>query len=363
MGKRQAHTIKDKRQKIKKGSIGNVFASLTVTIALLILLATLSVIGTLIPQNASEQVYLQRYSQETYYILKGLGLFDMYHSWWFMAVLVLLAINVVACTVKRLPGIWHRTRGDRNSYARLGTVLTHLSILLILLGGLINARWGFKGYVEVREREAFVVSASSTPGETGQPAGFAVRCDAFRVERYPDGSPKEYVSTLTFFEGERVTLDHRPLRVNHPISYRGLNFYQTSYGISARPTIEVKGQGAPVRMQLAQGEIRPIPGTGARLGFMQYQPAAQGEEEKIFLVLFPSGASPEPFWLWKQRPAQVKGITFIIKDLDTRWYTGIQVTRNPGISLVWVGCSLLVAGMVATFTLRRPPETRTSQEV
>jgi cytochrome c biogenesis protein len=358
MEKRQAHTIKDKKQKIKKGSVGTIFASLTVTIALLIFLAALSVIGTLIPQNAPEQTYLQRYSQETYYILKGLGLFDMYHSWWFIAVLALLALNVVTCTVKRLPRIWHQARRDRNSYARFGTLLTHLSILLILLGGLINARWGFKGYVEVREGEAFVVSAAPTPGEKPQAAGFVVRCDAFRVERYPDGSPREYVSTLTFLEGERVILHQRLLRVNHPLSYRGLNFYQASYGVSARPVIEVKGQGVPVRMQLTQGEIRPITGTGSRLGFMQYQPAAQGEEEKVLFVLFPPGSSPEPFWLSKLKPARAGGLIFTIKDLATRPYTGIQVTRNPGMSLVWVGCSLLIVGMVATFTLRTPPKKR-----
>ena len=178
-------------------------------------------------------------------------------------------------------------------------MLTHLSILLILLGGLINARSGFTGYVEVREGETFVVSAALTPDETGQHGSFTVRCDAFRVERYPDGSPKEYVSTLTFLEGEQVALDHRPLRVNHPLSYRGLTFYQSSYGISARPVIEVKAQGAPVRMQLAQGEVRPIPGTGSQLGFMQYQPAAQGEEEKVLLVLLRLRYFPGTFLAWE----------------------------------------------------------------
>jgi cytochrome c biogenesis protein len=356
MQKKQTYTIKDKRHKTKKGGTGTLFASLRVTIALLILLAALSVIGTLIPQNASEQAYLQRYTQETYSLLKGLGLFDMYHSWWFRGVLALLAINVVACTVTRLPAIWRRKPRDRNSFARIGTVLTHLSVLLILLGGLINALWGFTGYVEVREGEAFAVSGSPAPGTVLRPAGFAVRCDAFRVERYPDGSPREYVSTLTFLEGERVALDHRPLRVNHPLSYRGLTFYQSSYGMRARPIIEVQAQGPPVRMQLAPGEVRPIPGTQSQLGFMHYQPPAQGEEEKVLLVLLASDTSPKPFWLGRQRPAQAGRFTFKMKDLDMRPYTGIQVTRNPGLSLVWVGCALLIAGMVATFTLRRPPK-------
>ena len=230
----------------------------------------------------------------------------------------------------------------------------------ILAGGLIGAVWGFKGYVEVREGEAFVVAASPTPGERQRPGGFTVRCDAFRVDLYPDGSPREYVSTLSFLEGDRVALDHVPLRVNHPVSYGGLTFYQSSYGISARPRIEVSqhgGKGARAAMQLTQGEVQPIPGTRAQLGFMKYQADAQGEGngEEILLVLFTPRTPPEDFWLVGPRPAQVGDFTFIVKDIQKRHYTGIQVSRNPGIPVVWIGCSLLIVGMIGTFTLRRPP--------
>ena len=345
------------------------FSSLKLTIPLLIVLAALSVIGTLITQNASEQEYIQRYGETTYTILKGLGIFNMYHSWWFIGVLILLAINIIACSWKRLPGVWQQVRKARSGYARLGTYLTHLSVLLILIGGLIGAVWGFKGYVQILEGETVKGVLPRKFQWMMQPLRFEVRCDDFHVDFYLNGSPKEFVSTLTFFEGERVVLDHVPLRVNHPVSYRGLNFYQSSYGISVFPIVEVRekgGKGTPHTLQLRQGEAQPIPGTQAQLGFMQYREAAHGHGETILLVLFPPDSQPEGFWLLKndsgEKGMQVGDFTFVFKDLVKTYYTGIQVTHDPGVPVVWVGCSLLVIGMVVTFTLRRPPKRTSTQE-
>ena len=59
---------------------------------------------------------------------------------------------------------------------------------------------------------------------------------------------------------------------------------------------------------------------------------------------------------------QVGDFTFVFKYLDKTYYTGIQVTHDPGVPVVWVGCSLLVIGMVVTFTLRRPPKRISPQE-
>jgi cytochrome c biogenesis protein len=355
-----------KKKKTEKRAF---FSSLKLTIPLLIVLAALSVIGTLITQQASEHEYLQRYGETTYTILKGLGLLDMYHSWWFIGVLILLVINLTTCSWKRLPGVWRQVWGNKSGYARLGTYLTHLSVLLILVGGLIGAFWGFKGYMEIVEGEVVEGIFLNNPQEAMKPLGFQVRCDAFHVNFYPDGSPREYVSTLTFLESDRVVLDHVPLRVNHPITYRGLKFYQASYGIWVSPVVEVRtqgGKGAPLTMQLRQGEAQPIPGTQTELGFMQYREAVHGHGEAILLVLFPPDSEPEGFWLLKRdsgmEGVQVGDFTFIFKDIEKKDYTMIQVAHDPGVPVVWVGCFLLVIGMVVTFTLRRPPKRTSSQE-
>jgi cytochrome c biogenesis protein len=356
----KGYRMKMEKKRAEKRKSGFLY-SLTLTIPLLIVLAAVSVIGTIIPQNASEQEYLHMFSKETYYILKGFGLLNMYHSWWFIGVLILLAINMTVCSLKRLPGVWRQVRKTKGGYARLGTFITHLSVLLILVGGLIGAVWGFKGYLEMVEGETTPMVSQNTRGVT-QPGGFSVRCDSFRVEFYPNGSPKEYVSTLSFLQGKQVVLDHVPLRVNHPLSYGGLTFYQTSYGISARATIAVKkkgDKGVPAIVQLNEGEVQPIPGTESQLGLMHYEETAHDMGEAVLLVLFNPGASPNGFWLVKPHSetggVQAGDFTFVLRGIKKQYYTGLQVSRNPGLPLVWVGCSLLVIGMVVTFTLRRPP--------
>jgi cytochrome c biogenesis protein len=364
----------DKEQKERENFLSaliNFLSSLRLTIPLLILLAALSVIGTISPKIATEQQQdIYRYSKEAYYILKGFGLLGIYQSWWFILVLILLVINLIACSVKRLPGVWRQVRKTRSNYARLGTYLTHLSVLLILVGALIGTVWGFKGYVEIREGKTVDGFVLNSPQEIVRPLGFQVRCDAFRVDFYADGSPREFVSTLTFLDKGRMMIDHAPLRVNHPLSYGGLSFYQSSYGISASAVLEVRGKGGkgPAHtMQLSEGDVKPIPGTDAELGLMQYEEKVHGQEGGILLVFFTPHASPEGFWLLTRPAGQEASVhkgdlTITLKELEKRNYTGIQITHDPGLPLVWAGCTLLVIGLVVTFTLRRPPKGKASPE-
>ena len=68
-------------------------------ISILILLATTSIIGTVIEQNKTPQEYMQNYgmSESTYKALDALQFFDMYHSYWFLSLMGLFAINLICC--------------------------------------------------------------------------------------------------------------------------------------------------------------------------------------------------------------------------------------------------------------------------
>src|SRR4030043_1447328 len=83
----------------------DLFRSVKLTIFLFILLAILSIFGTLITQNATRSEYIQRYGLGLYEVLNFFNLFDMYHSWWFGTILLLLVINLIACSINRLPGV------------------------------------------------------------------------------------------------------------------------------------------------------------------------------------------------------------------------------------------------------------------
>jgi cytochrome c biogenesis protein len=57
-------------------------SSVRLTIPLLIVLAVVSIFGTLIPQNGTPEEYLRIYKFSTYKILRILGFLDMYHAGW-----------------------------------------------------------------------------------------------------------------------------------------------------------------------------------------------------------------------------------------------------------------------------------------
>jgi len=82
------------------------FCSLKLSISLLIGLALTSIIGTVIPQVPVPQEYIQAISPFKLQLYDKLGFFDMYHSWWFILLLYLLTINLIACSIKRLPRVW-----------------------------------------------------------------------------------------------------------------------------------------------------------------------------------------------------------------------------------------------------------------
>jgi len=74
-----------------------------------------------------------------------------YKSWWFESLLVLLGLNVLSAMIVRYPF----------SKRHIGFVMTHCSILLVLVGALITQRLGVDGrlfIVEGQSEEAFTVA-------------------------------------------------------------------------------------------------------------------------------------------------------------------------------------------------------------
>jgi cytochrome c biogenesis protein len=399
---------KGERETTQRDPLWNLLCSVKLTIFLLILLALASVLGTIIKQNAPSMEYIHQFGSGLYRFLHFLGLFDMYHSWWFRGILALLAINIFSCSSVRFPRIWRkifRPHGEvgkvqitalpyvkqlkrslppeevagkvssiakrifgrpllsetpeaiaifveRGRMSRLGVYITHLSILIILFGALIGSLFGFKGFVNIPEGETVDrIFLRQRQGMTERPLGFTVRCDDFRITYY-DVNPqerlvKEYISTLTFLEdGSEVV--KKEVRVNHPLTFNGLRFYQSSYGSIPEVTLTVanKHQGGNFSLVARQGERVRIPGSEAFFEVLKYHPKIHDFGEGIAMALFKPAAMPQRFWLLKVRPKLIDGYQFTLKGVRHREYTGLQVTQDPGVWAVWLGCALLVGGLL-----------------
>ena len=396
----------------------NFFRSLKLTIFLLIFLAILSIIGTLITQNATSDEYIQRYGASLYEVLDFFGIFDMYHSWWFSAILLLLVINLIACSAERFPGVWNQMlRGvgpeglsdsllnslpfveklkgtgskkdlteeniqsslsrafrtwkrvetesavtffsERGRFSRLGVFITHLSILIILVGGLVGLRYGFHGFVNILEGESVDrIFLRGKDAEIPKPIGFLVRCDDFTMTYYDvpgkERYVKEYASLLTILENGKEVLK-KTVRVNHPLHYRGLAFYQSSYGALQEIAIGVewKSNREKAVLKALEGDTVPIPNSNATIRVLKYTPQVHAFGEGVQVVVFRPNQQPRSLWLFRGPSGrdQQKGEDFSLsfEGLLTREYTGLQVAKDPGVWIVWVGSGLLIFGLIVSF--------------
>lgn len=110
-------------------------------------------------------------------------------------------------------------RGDRNRLAPLATLVTHLAILLLLLGAALSSRYGWRAEITI------------APGETaevGHGTGLALRNDGFTITRYPNGSAAGYEAEVVVVAGQEVT--RGSVRVNQPLSCGSVGLHLRGYG-------------------------------------------------------------------------------------------------------------------------------------
>ena len=398
--------------------IWDFLTSLKLVVILLLTLSALSIAGTVIEQNKPLHEYYRLYQPGTVALLSKLGLFDMYHSWWFVACLSLLALNITACTMDRYRGIMagilkknlildeklsrslqnittiryvlpldvaekkileqaaHSFSGqpavtviedgsrhyflEKGKYSRLAFFMIHLSILIIFLGALTGSFFGYKGYVNILEGET--VSQVETRAEKIQPLNFQIKCNAFYAEFYPSGAPMDYRSDLSLVQNGREVI-RKTIRVNDPLTFSGVTFYQASYGsLPDQAVIEVVNRDGSVREAVTMlfGQKTDLPGVAGKVELADYQehfrkPDGEESGQAIGVNLYTVKGEPTELWLLADYPEYDRrrgaDYYFRVKNLHMKRYTGLQVNKDPGEILVWLGSILLIAGIMVAFFL------------
>ncbi|MBW2366783.1 MAG: cytochrome c biogenesis protein ResB, partial [Deltaproteobacteria bacterium] len=337
-----------------------------------------------------------------------------YHAGWFRFLLLMLTLNMLACTINRLPttlrivfvkepkfqikgfrrqeeqvvfdavqspddAIGHflpvvsksfaYTRveqtdqgtcifAERGRWTRLGFYLVHFSVILLLLGGLVGSMFGFDGYVQIPEGESVDVVRIGNPG-IAVPLDFEIRCDDFSVSFYETGQPKEYRSRLSLVENGKAVLT-KDIIVNDPLRYKGINIFQSSYGALAPRAITLEandpktGSAHPVTVTVGQTVSLPDGGTLAVVDFKTSYPFGNMNLGETVVCRFtPVGAEPVMVILPTRFPGfdkMRKGqYVFTIQQIEHRYYTGLQVTKDPGVWMVYVSFIFLITGCFVTF--------------
>ncbi len=396
------------------------FSSVKLAIVLIILITLASVLGTFIPQGRSAAEYAARYGSLAG-LFTTLQLTRLYSSFWYLALLLLFALNLVVCTAVRFGSKWRRAfgparaadpqalaamkiksrfllplplaaAGDKTMAAlraarfrvtgtpadgrtvllarkrRLGLFgsdVVHLGLLVILAGGFASGLGGRRAQIGLIEGETADVPQ----------AAFRVRLDKFETEYYPKGGVKDWKSTVTVLENGAPVLT-RVVEVNHPLTYRGVSFYQASYGWDWQKSafeLEVRKRADASfskTVSLKLGERAAVDDAGiTRVAVRQFVPdfvlgeggkvQSRSQEPRNPAALVEAWKGEERIfagWVFARYPDFGPGhpegkspFAFVLKRYEAAPFSVLEAAKDPGVNLIWLGSPLVVAGLFLAF--------------
>src|SRR4029077_2667337 len=88
--------------------IWQALSSIKTGVVLLITVVVLSAAGTIVLQRpVTDPDEMQRaYSPQVLRILDAVGLTDVFHAWWFVALMILVSLSIIAASIERFPNAW-----------------------------------------------------------------------------------------------------------------------------------------------------------------------------------------------------------------------------------------------------------------
>jgi cytochrome c biogenesis protein len=365
--------------------------SLGLAIALFIMIAAYSIIGTVLPQGLQREFYIESYNSFGNIIL-ALQFNQVYSSWIFRILLGIFMVNLVGCTLKIIPSQFARLKdayfpqpksdgesyelegtktiifreilkrnrfkiietesGFRASKDRIGSIgssVTHLGIIIIVLGSFLGNMFAEEGFFNL------------VPGDIKAfpDYNFSMRLDDFYLGFRDNNTVEQYYSEVTILvPGQQGKKDK--LWVNKPVKVQSLNFYQTSYGWASRMSIKDNSGEILESRLLRRGEsyfYQPSHMTVYLYGYYpdfnitsQGEPLTMSEKElnpHYAVVIYQFNNHIGSYVLEPGQTIDMKDFTISFD--DSVMYTGITYRKDFGYFFVLLGSFAMLLGLILSF--------------
>ncbi|MFB2977607.1 cytochrome c biogenesis protein [Microseira sp. BLCC-F43] len=394
-----------KLQRLFQRELLPLLGDLRLAILLLLAIAVFSISGTVIEQGQSLAFYQSNYPEDpalfgflSWKVLLFLGLDRVYRTWWFLAILILFGSSLTACTFTRqFPALkaarrWkfydqprqfeklalsaeldramlanlepalqqrrykvfqegNKLYARKGIVGRIGPIVVHASMLIILAGAIWGALTGFMAQEMIKSGTTFQVKNILDAGPMAAPQvpkDWSVKVNRFWIDYTAEGSIDQFYSDLSVVDNGGKEIDRETIYVNKPLRYRGVTFYQTDWGIAGirfrlnnSPVLELPmapletggkgrlwGTWIPTKPDLSQGVsllAKDLQGT-----LLIYDTAGK------LLTTVRAGMF-----------AEVNGVKLYIDEVVGS--TGLQIKADPGIPIVYLGFGLLMVGVMMSY--------------
>ena len=376
----------------KTSQILNWLSSLKIAILLLVIIAISCALGTIIPQQETDQFYIDNYNKNPFIgIINGnlLLTFEFNHiytSFWFLSLLAWLAIALTVCsfrrqlpilksalnwidyksprqisklsiaqtiqsknTSERLEAIsihlnnqgWNiretdgRIAARQGAVGRVGPILIHLGMILLMIGATYGSLNG-------KTIEKFLAPGRSIDLlNNNEEKGLTIELEKFQIERDPQGRAEQYKSIVNVIEPDG-NYEAREISVNYPLRYKGLTLYQADWSLAAltiqiddSPKLQIPIESIPELGEQVWGTLIPTKKDGS-------DPILITVNNEIGPVAIYDIDGKKLMSLRINKEAKVKDS--LIKIINIIPSSGLLLKRDPGVPIVYTSFAIIIIG-------------------
>nr|YP_009244352.1 c-type cytochrome biogenensis protein [Gelidium vagum]AMK96594.1 c-type cytochrome biogenensis protein [Gelidium vagum] len=378
------------------------FSSLNFSIFLLLLISSLSVLGTIIEQNQTLEYYKNTYPNTTenlsllrfnWKIIIISGLDHLYDNWWFLLLLSLFFLSLTSCTLSRqLPSLkyarnWKFSKSNskfdklidsqafRNKYisniiyfintknyflfhqknniygnlglfGRIAPIFVHMSIILTISGSLIGLINGFTAQEMIPKGEIFHIKNIIKVGQIANlPINITGKINNFWINYNEDRSIQQFFSRIEILNNKGERIIEKQISVNQPLIFNHISFYQTDWQINAlRLNI-----GHQYNIQ-RKTEKKELDGKSIWISRLPVN-----DKQIIFLIIYNLQDNISIYnsngklitEVHKNQNFYVNKSLINVQEIITS--TGIQIKTDPGIPAVYTGFLILMISTIVSY--------------
>jgi cytochrome c biogenesis protein len=373
-------------------------ADLRFSIFILLLISLCSIIGTIIEQDQSIEIYKNNYplTNPVFGFLSWdriiqFGFDHVYKTWWFLALIFLFGISLVLCSfLQQLPSLkiarncqFFRTTEQfyrlkisttLNSFSfnkilsrlknreysifqqknivycykglvgRIAPIIVHFSMILVLLGTIMGSLFGFKAQEIVPKTENFHIQNIVNNGPLTIIPKTAARVNDFWITYTKKKTISQFYSDISILNNQGNEVDRKTIYVNYPLIYKGIYYYQTDWNLIG------------LRLQNAKNQIIEYP----LINILSNQDKvwltwiSNSKTEGIVVIIdnlegYCSVYNDMGQFLGNIELNETSNFKQQLTLLEIISSTGLQIKTDPGIPIIYLGFFFLMISTLISY--------------
>lgn len=375
-------------------------ADLRFAIVILLIIACSSIIGTVIEQDQSIETYKLNYPITnpvlgflSWNVILKFGFDHVYKTWWFISFIFIFGTSLLSCTfLQQVPSIkiarrcqffrttqqFNRLKISKNithlnltqllfkikerQYSifqqknivycykgligRIGPVVVHFSMILILLGSVLGALGGFKAQEIVPKTETFHVQNILTNGQLTLIPKTSARVNDFWITYTKQKTINQFYSHLSILNNDGNEIEQQTIFVNSPAKYNGITYYQTDWNLIA---LRLKDKN----QNLTQYPLTSILKDKDKV-WLSWVPFNSDLNDGVTLLInnlqgYCSIYNKFGEFIGNLELNETSKVNSFLTLIDIISSTGLQIKADPGIPIIYAGFGFLMLSTLISY--------------